>query len=385
MFFRYYRDILQERLAPGRVLVLYGPRRVGKTFLVQQFLHEYQGRVFSGVGDDALVREILESESVSRITSSFADYDLVVIDEAQKIANVGQGLKILVDHLPQVQVIATGSSSFDLANKVGEPLTGRKTTLLLFPLSVLELRTQHGALDTQAMLEQLLIFGSYPETLSHQGIGAKAQYLGELRDAYLYKDILELENLRNSRKLLDLLTLLAFQIGQEVSLTEIGASLGLSKQTVERYLDLLEKTFVIRNVRGFSRNLRKEVTKTSRYYFLDNGVRNAVINNFNPLSRRNDIGQLWENFVYVERLKQRTYLNIFANEYFWRTYDRQEIYLVEEREGTLFGYEFKYSAKKQKKAPKAWREAYSGAHFATITQENFLEFLTEEQTSPLKK
>ena len=387
MFFRYYSNQIENLLTPGRVLVVYGPRRVGKTFLINHYLQDVQSgagehdqsRIFSGVGDDAFLREVLESESVQKIKTAFSEYDLVVIDEAQKINNIGQGLKIVVDSLPHVRVIATGSSSFDLANKVGEPLTGRKTTLLLFPLSLLELRTHWGAIQTQQMLEQFLIFGTYPETLGLEGLTAKAAYLGELRDAYLYKDILELENLRNARKLLDLLTLLAFQIGQEVSLNELGASLSMSKQTVQRYLNLLEKTFVIHNVRGFSRNLRKEVTKTSRYYFLDNGVRNAVINNYNPLSKRNDVGQLWENFVYVERLKQRSYLNIFANEYFWRTYDKQEIDLVEEREGNLHGYEFTYSTKKKRKVPKAWAEAYPDASFRVITPDNFLTFLTYAQ------
>lgn len=376
MFLRYYDPQLDSLLEPRKALVIFGPRRVGKTFLVDQFLKGYKGKYFSGVGEDRLLREILESESLERIKSSFAGYDLVVIDEAQKIRNVGVGLKLIVDHLPQTAVIATGSSSFDLAGKVGEPLTGRKRTLVLYPLSVLETKSQFGPMWPQEKLEELLVFGSYPETLSLENEKAKSDYLHELRDSYLCKDILELDNVRNARKILDLLTLIAFQIGQEVSQKELGTSLGLSQQTVGRYLDLLEKAFVIRNVRAYSRNLRKEITKMSRYYFLDNGVRNAVINNFNPLIRRNDSGQLFENFLFIERLKRQHYTGVHTNNYFWRTYDRQEVDHVEERDGKVFGYEFKFSPAKKIKPPKAWTRAYPDAEYGVITRENFLSFVS---------
>jgi len=280
----------------------------------------------------------------------------------------------LVDHFPEMKIIATGSSSFDLSNKLGEPLTGRNIKRLLFPISIFELYHQFGGMQILQMLENLLIFGSYPETLNATSVKEKTEYLISLRDAYLFKDILELENIRNPSKLTDLLKLLAFQIGQEVSLNELANNLGIAKQSVERYLDLLEKSFIIRKVGGFSRNLRKEVVKTSRYYFWDNGIRNAVINNFNLPDQRNDKGMLWENFLFIERLKSKEYKRIYSNDYFWRTYDQQEIDLVEEREGQLFGYEFKYAPRKEK-IPKAWSQAYPDAHFEIISKDNFLEFL----------
>ena len=374
---RHWSPRLGELLRSGRVLVIYGPRRVGKTRLVTDFRNGFSGGSYQGVGEDAALRDVFLSESVRRIQSTFAGYDLVIIDEAQKVPNIGLGLKLLVDHLPEVAVIATGSSSFELANEVSEPLTGRKTTLLLFPVSILELRDQYGGAHVSERLEELMVFGSYPESLITQNRNDRVRYLHELRDSYLYKDILELENLRSPQKLRDLLTLLAFQIGNEVSLSELGTQLGLAKQTVFRYLDLLEKAFVIKMVRGFSRNLRKEVTKTARYYFYDNGVRNALINNFNPLERRNDVGMLWENLMVMERLKKQHYHDIFCNNYFWRTYDQQEIDLVEERDGNLFGYEFKYTkGNRPPRAPKDWRQTYAEAQYELVTKENFLEFVS---------
>jgi hypothetical protein len=224
-------------------------------------------------------------------------------------------------------------------------------------------------------LENLLVFGSYPETLTSKNNEHKIRYLSNLKNSFLLKDILELENIRNASKLLDLLRLLAYQIGAEVSLNELSGNLGLAKQTVERYLDLLEKVFIIKKVQGFSRNLRKEVTKTHRYYFWDNGIRNALINNYNPFPVRNDTGQLWENFLFMERLKTREYLHIQANSFFWRTYDQKEIDLVEERAGKLFAYEFKLKAKKHT-PPRLWSNTYPEAEFSVIDRENFLNFLT---------
>lgn len=376
MFTRYLTAQIPKHLKNGRVLIIYGPRRVGKTFLLNQILESYDGKTYSGVGEDRALRDTLESESVERIMNAFTGYDLIALDEAQKVADIGTGLKILVDHVQKSAVIATGSSSFDLANQVGEPLTGRKRTLVLYPLSALELKDQFGPMRVEEMIEELLIFGAYPETLDAQNREDRILYLNELRDSYLYKDVLELESVRNSRKLMDLLTLLAFQIGRDVSVSELATSLSLGQPTVLRYLDLLEKAFVIKSLRGFSRNLRKEVTKMARYYFLDNGVRNAVISNFNPLSRRDDAGQLWENFLFIERIKKQHYTGVVCNTYFWRTYDRQEIDLIEERDGRLFAYEFKYATRKKVGAPKAWLKSYPQAEFEVITRKNFLPFIT---------
>jgi predicted AAA+ superfamily ATPase len=276
--------------------------------------------------------------------------------------------------LPQATIIASGSSSFQLSSQVGAPLTGRNKTSMLYSLSVLELKNQFGGMHIFEQLENFLIYGMYPEVQSTQNAKDKIAYLLSLRNSYLLKDIFELENIRNSDKLQDILRLLAFQIGNEVSLNELGNSLNLSKQTIARYLDLLEKAFIIKKISGFSRNLRKEVTKTSRYYFLDNGIRNALINNFNAIVERSDIGMLWENFMVSERLKTQQYKSIFSNNYFWRTYDQHEVDLVEEREGKLFGYEFKWGTKKQSKSAE-WLSAYQNSSFEIINPKNFLEFL----------
>ena len=374
MIKRFYSDKIDELLKPNKVLVLYGPRQVGKTTLLKEFLKTYRGKVYNSTGENASLQKVLESSDFSKIIPFFKGYDLIVIDEAQKIENIGQGLKIIVDQIEGVKVIATGSSSFDLSNKLGEPLVGRQRIRKLFPLSAIELSDNYGRFFLYEQLENILIYGSYPEIITAKSYSEKKDYLIQIRDSYLFKDILEFEKIKNNRKILDLLRLIAFQIGHEVSLQEIGNSLNIGKNTVERYLDLLEKSFVLINVRGFSRNLRKEVTKMSRYYFYDTGIRNAVIENFNPLTDRNDIGALWENYLVMERLKKQAYQPIYSNNYFWRTYDQKEIDWVEERDGKLFGYEMKWGDKK-KKEPKLWKETYSNAEFEIINQENYLDFV----------
>lgn len=371
---RYLENQQNSFLKKGKVFVLYGPRRVGKTELLKKLISNFEGEKYTGTGDNLELREILSSQKLNSITTYFGKYNLVFIDEAQRIPEIGFGLKLLVDHFPKMTIIVTGSSSFDLSKKIGEPLTGRHIIRILYPVSIFELYKQLGGMKVAEQLDNLLIFGSYPETLKADNKSDKIEYLFSLRDSYLFKDILELENVRNPLKLTDLLKLLAFQIGHEVSLSELGNNLGIAKQSVERYLDLLEKTFIIKRVGGFSRNLRKEVVKSSRYYFWDIGVRNALINNFNPISQRNDLGMLWENFLFMERLKTKHYKRIFSNDYFWRTYDQQEIDLVEEREGKLYGYEFKYSPRKIK-APKAWGKAYPESSFQIVSKDNFFDFL----------
>ena len=374
MIKRFYSGKILEALRPGKVLALYGPRRSGKTTLLEAVTKAFRGRCFYGSGEDRAVQEVFASRSINTIRNAFANYDLVVIDEAQAIDDVGAGLKLLVDHLKQIKVIASGSSSFELAGRLGEPLTGRKRTLTLFPVAALELAENDGNMSVRQRLDELLVYGCYPEVLTTAGFDEKREVLVELRDDYLFKDILALDRVRSPQKLRDLLTLLAFQIGKEVSLSELGGQLGFSKQTVERYLDLLEKTFVIKRIGGFSRNLRKEVTKSSRYYFMDNGVLNAVINNFNPVRMRNDVGALWENYLVSERLKKQAYHKALANTYFWRTYDQQEIDWVEERDGQLHGFECKWGGKKTK-VPAAWKAAYPDASYEVVTPENFLPFV----------
>ena len=371
---RFYENQILNYIEPGKVFVLYGPRRAGKTCLIQKFLSDYNGKFFIGSGEDLTLIELFQSSNIQRIKSAFAEYDLVIIDEGQHIPNIGQGLKLLVDHLPHIRVIASGSSSFELAGKLGEPLTGRQRIGIIFPLSILELKAQFGGMKVMQQLEELMRFGSFPETLNLESEKDKIEYLVTLRDSYLLKDLLILENVKSSLVLFNLLKLLAFQIGKEVSLSELSRSLSIAKHTVERYLDLMEKIFIIKKVGGFSRNLRKEVTKTCRYYFWDNGIRNSLINNFSPFVTRNDLGMLWENFLFIERLKRNTYRKHFANQYFWRTYDRQEIDYIEEYGGELWGYEFKWGMK-DAKAPKIWLQTYANAHFTTVHNGNFLSFL----------
>lgn len=365
--------LLQKVIDSGKVIIIYGPRRVGKTTLLKKFLEDKENFLFV-TGEDIFIREFLASGSIERLKDFIGTKSLLVIDEAQYIPSIGLNLKLIVDHIPHVRVIATGSSTFDLAKEVGEPLTGRKQVLTLYPLAQLELNTVENIAQTKAHLESRLIYGSYPEVLTVVGDQSRQEYLHDLVSSYLLKDILALEEIRKSKKLLDLLILVALQVGKEVSHAELATQLSMNKATIQRYLDLLEQVFVLVNVRGFSRNLRKEITKTSRYYFYDNGIRNAIINNFNPLSRRDDTGSLWENYLVVERLKKQQYQQLFSRNYFWRTYDQKEIDWVEEREGSLFGYEFKWGSTVAK-VPALWKESYPEATFECINRENYLKFI----------
>lgn len=371
---RFYQQ-LNNYLKPNKALIIYGPRQVGKTTLLTEFLSNCGFKYKLDNGDNITTRHILSSQDFDQIKEYTSGYELIAIDEAQKIPNIGVGLKIMIDQISGLRIIATGSSSFSLAGQIGEPLTGRKATITLYPISQIELKNLYNSYELKNKLSEYLIFGSYPEVATEAKKQDKIQLLAEIVDSYLLKDILELEKIKNSKIVLDLLRLLAFQISSEVSYTELGGHLGIDYKTVVRYLDLLEKSFVIYNLRGFSRNLRQEITKKSKYYFYDIGIRNAIISNFNNLELRNDIGALWENFLMMERLKKRAYEKILANNYFWRTYNQQEIDLVEEREGKLYGYEFKWGERKIKE-PKEWRATYKNAEFAVINQENYLEFIS---------
>jgi hypothetical protein len=367
---------LKTLLVPGKVVVLYGPRRVGKTTLVKKLLEGIgqNERILFVNGDDIIVRDYLESQSVNKLKDFIGAHTLFVVDEAQYVKQIGLNLKLIVDHLPHVKVIATGSSSFDLAKDIGEPLTGRKFVLRLFPLAQLEISQVEARHETAANLESRLLYGAYPEVVTTHDNTLRETYLREMVSSYLFKDILELEGIRHSNKLVRLLQLLSFQIGKEVSFNELGSQLGMSKNTVERYLDLLENVFVIYRLSGFSRNLRKEIIKNQRFYFYDNGIRNALIGNFNTLSLRNDVGQLWENYIITERRKRQEYLREITNSYFWRTYDKKEIDLVEERQGNLYAYEIKWQ-NIQAQAPKDWKAAYPEAAYSVIQRENYLQFI----------
>ncbi len=369
-------DNLAKFIEPNKVLVIYGPRRIGKTTMIKQFLEKTHLKYRFNTGEDSRVQQVLASANLDQIKDFVGNNELIVIDEAQSVPNIGLGLKLIVDHIPNIKVIATGSASFDLANKVGEPLVGRKWTKILYPVSQLELVNQYAKFDIEKNLEQYLIYGTYPEILTATDSTRKRSILDEISSSYLLKDILAIEQVKSSKLLVDLLKLLAFQIGSEVSHSELGTQLGIDKKTVARYLDLLEKAFIIISLPPYSRNLRKAISKKNKYYFVDNGIRNAIINNYNNLDTRNDRGQLWENFLVMERLKKQAYVQIHANNYFWRTYDQKEIDWVEERDGKVFGFEFKWQ-KNESKNKNYWLESYPNeAIFELINQDNYLDFLS---------
>jgi len=367
---------IQDTLQPGKVLVLYGPRQVGKTTLAKDLIETLPFRSKFVNADEIVYRNVLSSQSRQQLGELLGESELLVIDEAQRVPEIGLNLKILADSFSHARIIATGSASFDLASKISEPLTGRKIIFNLYPVSYGEIRETLGVIETRSQLERWLVWGGYPAIVAADDPVMRERLLGELVGSYLYRDILELEGIRRADKIVDLLRLLAFQIGQEVSIAELATSLALNRLTVERYLDLLEKVFVVFKVNGFSRNLRKEVTKNSRFYFFDNGVRNSLIQNFNPLALRNDVGQLWENYLVMERRKTNQLAGRAVNAYFWRTYDQKEIDSIEERGGKLYGYEFKWQNSDVRRAVRReFLENYPNSEIATIHQENFEEFL----------
>lgn len=369
--------VLQSKVEAGKVVVLLGARRVGKTELLKRFLSDFNSEDFLFLnGEDKNTADVLATNSVANYARLLNTKTMLVIDEAQKVPEIGSKLKLIVDSFPNVKVIATGSSVFDLTQKMGEPLVGRQKQLRLFPLAQCEFKTYENLLESTENLEKRLILGSYPELEHIANWEDKADYLEGIVNDYLLRDVLAFNSIRKADKILDLLRLIALQIGKEVSIDELANSLqGISRNTIETYLDLLEKVFVIYKVNGFSRNLRKEVTKSSRWYFYDNGIRNAVIRNFTKLNLRMDKGELWENYVMAERLKFNAYTNRRTNMYFWRTYDQQEIDLIEVENGNLQAFEFKWSTQKQPRAPLGWTKNYPDSTFEIINPRNYLDFI----------
>lgn len=374
MFTRSYEP-LEKHIQAGKALLVYGPRRAGKTTILQNFLKSTPLKYKLDSGDNIRTQQILSSQDFEQILAYVEGYELLAIDEAQNIPNIGMGIKIIVDQRPDIRVILTGSSSFELAGQVGEPLTGRKQTLTLYPLAQSELLSAFNRFELREKLEDFLVYGSYPEVIQAPTKKQKLDVITEIANSYLVKDILAFDRVKSSKSLIDLLKLLAFQSGSEVSLTEIGTKIGVDYKTIQRYLDLLEKAFVLVRLGGFSRNLRNEITNKAKYYFIDLGIRNSLIAQFNGLSQRNDIGQLWENFIFIERLKARTYQSIYGNMYFWRTYNQQEIDLIEERDGKLHGYEMKWSTSKFPNAPAAWVDAYPNSSYEIISPDNYQNFI----------
>lgn len=377
MFQRLLKKSIGDKFFQGKVILLIGARQTGKTTLSSEILKEFSDKkeikIFNG--DNPTDRELLGNKDLEFLKGLTEDADFILIDEGQKIENIGQTLKLLVDHYKnKKQIIVTGSSSFHLLDSTSEPLTGRKHVYTLYPLSIQEIYGKDYLALTRE-LETLLVFGSYPEIAGKKTFESKIELLKELTSSYLYRDILEFQQIKNPDILRSLLKALALQIGSEVSYNELSKIIGIDKKTIERYVDLLEKSFVIFRLSPYNKNKRKEISKLKKIYFYDLGIRNALINNFNFLDSRNDTGGLWENFLMTERLKYRAYHSIYADQYFWRTYEGGEVDLVEEREGKLFGYEFKWSEKSKKlKPPQAWLE-YSKSSYEEINSKKLKGFI----------
>jgi|694.fasta_scaffold00001_35 predicted AAA+ superfamily ATPase len=411
-------ETLKKNLDPRKVNVILGIRRSGKTSLLEKFLEAYEHKYLFLNGDDIQAQGLLSGQSITQFQNLLAGYKLLVIDEAQQIPNIGLNLKLIIDHIKDVTVLVTGSSSLfegtahkrtssrlrrtndrsvlrvhedheddenaeiedceqslDLDQKLGEPLTGRKKTFKLFTIAQLELNAYENPLESSANLDNRLVYGSYPEVITAINNHEKEIYLREIVNSYLLKDILVYDGIRNSNKIYKILQLLAYQVGKEVAFDELATHVSMSKNTVEKYLDLLEKNFILYKLSSFSSNPRKELSKKKRFYFHDNGIRNALINNFNPLSIRNDVGELWENYIFYERMKFLEYNDIFVKRYFWRTYDQQEIDLVEEKNQCLSAFEVKYSSKAKYKFSKYWLEHYPEAVNQLIHKDNYMGFI----------
>lgn len=370
---------LLNKFFQGKVIVLLGARQTGKTTLVKKIVRESGLDTVWFSGDDYIAREELGKHSISHLKSLIGPHKLVVIDEAQYINNIGMTLKIIVDQIPDIQVIATGSSSFDLLNAVNEPLTGRKWEYLLYPLSYNELVSHNDLISEKGLLNHRLIFGSYPEIVEKQE--NERELLQMLASSYLYKDLLIHEQIKKPQIIEKLVRALAFQVSNEVSYGELSQTIGADIQTIEKYIDMLEKAFIVFRLYGLSRNLRNEIKKSRKIYFYDNGVRNAIIGNFSAVSSRSDVGALWENYFISERKKFLAYSNDYSNLYFWRTHAQQEIDYIEEKDGILKAFEIKWNPLKKVKFPSSFLKAYPDNQTFIVNPDNFGEFLDQSKAN----
>ena len=372
MIERQLSEIISQKLFTGKAIILMGPRQVGKTTILRELFGNRSDFIWLN-GDESDIQKLFGDISSSRLNALFAGKKIVVIDEAQRIENIGLKLKLITDELQHIQLIATGSSAFDLANSINEPLTGRKWEYKMLPLSFSEMVKHHGLIEEKRMLPHRLVYGYYPEIVVNQG--QEKELLKQLTDSYLYKDILMLEGVKKPDKLLKLLQALSFQIGSQVSDNELGQLCGLDNKTVNKYLDLLEKSFVIFHLGSFSRNLRNELKFSKKYYFYDNGIRNALIANFNQPELRTDIGALWENFMIAERQKYLIYNDKWVNSWFWRTKEQMEIDYIEEEDGRISAFELKWNPDQKLKQPGSFKTAYPESNFLVIHRDNYESFI----------
>lgn len=375
MIKRKLEEVIANQLFKGKAIILVGPRQVGKTTLLREFIRRSDKQVLSLNCDEPEAQTMLTNTNAAKLQTIIGNNELVVIDEAQKVDNIGLTLKLIVDNMPDVQVIATGSSAFELRNSLNEPLTGRKFEYQMYPVSSGEIIDTYGLVEERRTLENRLIYGSYPDIIMHPEEARR--YLTELTQSYLYKDILSLDSLRKPRLLDKLLQALAFQVGSEVSTNELARTLQTDGKTIDKYIDLLEKSYVIFRLGGLSRNLRTELKRAKKIYFYDNGVRNAIIQQFAPVNLRNDMGVLWENFFIAERMKRNHYYGLYCNRYFWRTTLQQEIDLVEESDGEMTAFEMKWNPAKKVLFSKSFTEAYNVKETITVTPDNYLEYLQQ--------
>jgi len=374
MVLRTQHQNIMEWLGKGKAIILIGPRQVGKTTLVRQITQRLDRKTLWLTGDDPETRSILNNISLARLQALIGQNEVVVVDEAQRFTNAGLMLKLMTDHLPQVQVFVTGSSSLDLAAQTKESLTGRKIEFHLYPFSFVEMCAEHGYLTERSLLEHRMLYGYYPEVVQKDPPQAQ-KILNDLSDGLMYKDLLSLDQIKKPSLLVKLLQALALQVGNEVRYLEVAQTIGADPLTVERYTDLLEQSFVLFRLPSLSRNARNEIKKGRKIYFYDNGIRNAILKNFSPLALRNDTGALWENFLLAERMKRNAYSDYFCNAYFWRTTTQQEIDYLEDAGGRLHAFEFKWQAKKPVRFPSAFLENYPGSSTTLINQESFDAFV----------
>lgn len=372
---RIAETLINKKIQPNKVILILGARRVGKTEILKKIESEAKEKVIFLNGDDVETHNLLEVRSTANYKRLLGDCHFLIIDEAQEIPEIGKKMKLMIDTFDGLKIIASGSSAFELNNQIGEPLVGRMYSFELFPLSQMEFSMIENFAETKGKLEERLIFGGYPELLHLENMQQKQDYLKELVHSYLLKDILTFEGIKKRDTILALLQKLAFRTGSEISLEALGKELQISKNTVEKYLDLFKKVFIVYDVKGFSRNRDNEITKMKKWYFVDNGIRNALINNFNPLNLREDVGKLWENYLQAERLKKIHYTQMNVDSYFWRTHTQQEIDRIETETDKINAFEYKWKSGKTK-IPSQFSSAYPNADFSVIDKENYLDFIT---------